>query len=473
VAPYSKDMQTIKLLFTSDEHGHIKKASRIQNLIKKEKTENPNTFLVSSGDIFQGTPESDLLGGKPSLDVVREAGYDLVELGNHDFDNGVGFVKNWLKSAEYPVLAGNVVEESTGKRLPGAKSYEVFDVGGMKMGLIGVVTPGTKTSARADDVEGLKFLEPAPVVRQAKKELEEQGVEFIGVVSHLGLGDDKKLAAEVDGLDFILGGHTHQVLETPEQVGDTLICQPGCFRDYLGSLEMKVDEKTGNVVSFEHHLIPTQEGQEEASTVADVVRAATEKLDSANSTVISKTDAPLVHHHSREHTLGYETAEAMRAVTDTPVALFNLKVQRADISEGAVTAGELYKALPFPNNVVKARVRRDDLEKAIILSEERDDYTSLSRHWMAIDFAPDKDGKLEVAGIDLTLDPNPGSEFVEVATTDYIAKGGLGYFQNAEIISEHGLMREVLEKHLDSKASDDKLKSPELSVKNVFASLLE
>ena len=465
-------MQTIKLLFTSDEHGHIRKAPKIQNLIQKEKAENPNTFLVSSGDVFQGTPESDLLGGKPSLDVVREAGYDLIELGNHDFDKGVDFVKSWLKSAEYPVLAGNVVEESTGKRLPGAKSYQEFDMGGMEMGLIGVVTPETKTSARAADVEGLKFLEPGPVVAQAKKELEEQGVEFIGVVSHLGLGDDKKLAEEVKGLDFILGGHTHQVLEKPEKVGDTLICQPGSFRDYLGSLEMQVDEKTGNVVSFDHRLIPTQEGSEDASTVSEIVQAATQKLDAANSTVVSQSEAPLVHHHYREHSLGYETAEAMRAVTDTPVALFNLKVQRADISSGDVTAGELYNALPFPNSVVKARVHRNDLKNALKLSEKRDDHTSLSRHWTMIEFS-NNDGKFELKDMSLTLDPDPKSEFVEIATTDYIAKGGLGYFQDAEILSEHGLLREVLEQHLDSKdSSDAKFKNPELSAKQIFANLL-
>ena len=465
-------MQTIKLLFTSDEHGHIKKAPRLQNLIQKEKAENPNTLLVSSGDIFQGTPESDLLGGKPSLDVVKEAGYDLVELGNHDFDNGVDFVKDWLSKADYPVLAGNVVEESTGKRLPGAKPYQVFEMGGMKMGLIGVVTPETKTSARKEDVEGLKFLEPAPVVEQAKKELEEQGIDFIGVVSHLGLDGDEKLAKDVQGLDFILGGHTHQALQQPKKVGDTLVCQPGCFRDYLGSLEMNVDEKTGVIQSFDHELIPMQDGQDSPSRVADVVHQATQRLEEANSTVVTTTDISLLHSHQRESSLGFQTSEAMRKATGTRLALFNLKTQRADIPGGDVTAGQLYNALPFPNRVVKIKVTPEQLLKAIQLSEQRDDHTSLERHNVILNFSPPNLDTPE----SLSWPGEPGTiqdESIEIATTDFIAQGGLGYFKDAEVLETYGFMRDVLEDYLDDSvaAQNQQLRAPKFSAREVFASL--
>lgn len=468
-------MRTLKLLFTSDEHGHIRKAPRVQNLINKAKAENPNTLLVSSGDIFQGTPESDLFNGKPSLDVIKEAGYDLIELGNHDFDNGVPFVKEWLKKADYPILAGNVIEESTGERLPGAEAYKVFEMGDVKLGLIGVVTPETKTASFKENVEGLEFLEPAPVVEQAKKELEAQGVNLIGVISHLGLGEDKKLAADVDGIDFILGGHSHLALEEPRIVGDTLICQPGSFRDHLGSLEISLDKERGTIVSFEHQLISVAEGEEEQTSVLDTVQKVTKKLDEANDTIVTQAKFDLRHDHRKENSLGYVASESMREATGAPIALLNLKSQRADISRGDVTAGDIYKAFPFPNKVVKARVRRSDLLKAIALSEERKDHRSLTRHHMKIEFESGSQGTPNCRIKDCILkdDPNPESEFVEIATNDYLAQGGLGYFKDAEVISEHGFQRDVLEDYLDKhiEPAHSDYQKAELSSKEIFKNL--
>ena len=469
-------MKAIKFLFTSDEHGHIRKAPKLQSLINKEKAENPNTMLISSGDVFQGTPESDLQGGRPSLDVVKNANYDLLELGNHDFDNGVPFVKQWLKEAKYPILAGNVIEESTGERLPGADAYKVVDMDGVKVGLIGVVAPETADIARPADIEGLKFTDPVPVVKKAKKELEAQGINLIGVVSHLGLPDDEKLAAEVDGLDFILGGHTHQVLNQPKNINDTLVCQPGSFRDYLGALELNVDEKTGNIVSFDHELIPVEQGTDLGGTVSQGVAAAVERVEKATSTVVTKAPSDFEHDHYRDNTLGQELSTAMREVTGTPVALYNRKAERADIFEGEVTAGQIHQALPFPNNVVKARIKRADLLDTIKKSEEYADHRSLVHNHLNINFAPsqEKAGEFEVAGIDLSLESEEAkqSEWVEFATTDYLAGGGLGYFKGAEILETFGSMRDILEEGLDNKLkTDDKLANPELSAKSIFETL--
>lgn len=462
-------MPKLTLLFTSDEHGHIGKAPRLQSLIKKEKQEDPNTLLLSSGDVFQGTAESDLQGGKPSLDVVDKAGYDLVELGNHDFDNGLPFVKDWLKQARYPVLAGNVKEESTGELLPGAKAYQVFELEGVKVGLIGVVAPETATISKAENVEGLQFEDPGPVVRQAKKELEEQGINVIGVVSHLGLPDDEKLAQEVDGLDFILGGHTHVALHQPKVVGDTLICQPGSFRDYLGRLEIEVDE-AGEVTSYEHELIPSGRGEDEGGAVSETVENALQRLSKATSKITTESQNHLFHDHYRDNTLGAEMSEAMRAVTGAPFSLYNRKCERADIEAGDVSAGELYSSLPFPNEVVKARVSREQLTEAMRLSEEYADHRSLLHPYLSLLFDPSESGP-KFSGIEIALGDD-NAEFVELATTDFIASGGLGYFKDAEIISRHGFMRDVLEGGLDGKLpAGSPLREESNSADAVFAEL--
>lgn len=420
-------MTRIKFLFTSDEHGRYRQAARMQGIVERERAENPNTVLLSSGDVFQGTPESDLLGGHPSLDVLSKAGYEAVEIGNHDFDNGLDFLKEWVNTADYPVLGANIMDQKTGRRLEGVKPYTIIESGGARVGLIGVVTPDTPVSTRAENVEGIEFADPVETVRELQRDLKEQGVDVVGVLSHLGAEDDEKLASEVDGLGFILGGHTHLAFQEPKKVNGTLVCQPGAFREYLGSLEFTVDAERDTISEVEHELIPLEEGAADPqSELSKSVDAHYKLVEEATSTPVSYNGIKrLAHTHTADGSLDHELADAMKELTGTDLALYNRKMIRGDIEMGRVTAGDLYSALPFPDKLVKFEVDQERLRGLMEHSRSYDDHRSLVHKDLGMLARPNEPIRETFYWDGERYSENP--QKLTVVTTEFLAEGGLGY----------------------------------------------
>lgn len=428
----------VRLLFTSDEHGHIERAAAIAGMAK----ERGDALLVSSGDVFQGTSVSDLQDGRPSLEVMASSGYDAVTLGNHDFDKGVDYVKDWIARAPHPVLTSNVIEQATGQLLAGAQPYVIREVDGIRVGLIGATTLETKSANYAYRTEGLQFLDPAQTVARYRDELKAQGVEVIGVLSHLGEEEDLRVASKVDGLSFILGGHTHRAFEQPKVVKGTLVCQPGCYREFLGSLELDVDRASGKVVGHRHELIPVSEDTPVDPKVEALVRSAIERVREATSTVVAESEKEVPFSHRMDHPFDDLLSAAMRNLAGTSAAVYNRKVIRGKLPAGAVTAGDLHNALPFPNKVVKIRVSREQLLGALKKSYEYNDHRGLVHQFLG--FSPPD----EADWVNLNAEPMP--EQVEIATTDFLAQGGLGYFSGTvEVLQEYDLLRDAVEKELD------------------------
>ncbi|MCA9790863.1 MAG: bifunctional metallophosphatase/5'-nucleotidase [Candidatus Eremiobacteraeota bacterium] len=437
----------VKLFFTSDEHGYVATAGAIDKVVKEARSKDPDGVLfVSCGDVFQGASISELQDGKPALEVLGAAGYDVVEVGNHDFDRGVHYIKDWIGSAQYPVLAANVMEESTGQRLAGTKGHLIREVNGVKVGLVGVVTQETATVSYAENVQGLRFEDPVETVRREVAQLKAEGAEVIGVLSHLGSSDDEELARQVP-VDFILGGHTHEAFQEPKNINGVLICQPGAYRKYLGSLELEVDPGSRRVTGHHHQLLEVSD-QESDSEVSALVRRYRERVEKATGQVVSYADGDLVHSHTQGGSLDQAVGQAMLEQTGADVALFNRKLIRANLPAGEVTAGALLNALPFDNRVVTVELTQQQFEQAMAKSADYGDHRSLVR----------------------TDAGRPLGETIKVATTDFLAQGGNGYFHVANSAT-HGIVRDVLEGHLDRAAARLGLSLPNLNAIDVFRTL--
>lgn len=428
----------VRLLFTSDEHGHIERAPAVAGLAR----DRGDALLVSSGDVFQGTSVSDLQEGRPGLEVMASSRYDAVTLGNHDFDQGVTFLKDWMKRAPHPVLTSNVIEEATGQLLEGARPYVIREVDGVRVGLIGATTLETKSANYAYRTEGLQFLDPVETIARSRDELKEQGVQVIGVLSHLGEEEDLRVASEVDGLAFILGGHTHRAFEQPKVVKGTLVCQPGCYREFVGSLELEVDRATGDVVSHAHRLIAVDENTPRDPEVEALVQRAVERVREATSTVVAESETVVPFSHRIDQPFDNLLSAAMRNLTGSEAALYNRKVIRGNLPAGPVTAGDLHNALPFPNKVVKIRVSRSQVLEALKKSYEYNDHRGLVHQFLG--FSPGDEH------LELSLNADPVGDEVEIATTDFLAQGGLGYFTGpVQVLGEYDVLRDAVEKELD------------------------
>jgi 5'-nucleotidase len=223
-------------------------------LIKEIRSKEANVLLLDSGDIFQGTPYFNFFGGELEYKLMSEMKYDASTLGNHDFDNGLEGLMRQLPNATFPFVIANYDFSKTS--LAGLFSpYKVFEKQGVRIGVFGL---GIQLAGLVGDKNfgATEYLDPVAKAKETVAQL--RGAEKCDLViclSHLGYKyesakiDDRKLAAQVSGIDLILGGHTHTFMEAPEPIASpdgraTLINQVGWSGINLGRLDYEFSPKT-------------------------------------------------------------------------------------------------------------------------------------------------------------------------------------------------------------------------------------
>ena len=224
--------QKLTILHTNDTHSRIEPfpddgsrnagaggMARRAALIARIRQQEPHVLLLDSGDIFQGTPYFNFFGGELEYKLMSRMQYDAATLGNHDFDNGLDGLARQLPHARFPFLVANYDFSQTPLKNQ-FQPYRVFKKAGLKIGIFGL----------GIELKGLVFeksygktvyLDPIDMARQTVAELQRKGCDLLICLSHLGYRydnsrvSDHTLAQNVDGIDLILGGHTHTFLDQP------------------------------------------------------------------------------------------------------------------------------------------------------------------------------------------------------------------------------------------------------------------
>lgn len=222
-------------------------------IIKKIRSEEDNVLLLDAGDIFQGTPYFNFYGGELEMKLMSEMQYDAGTMGNHDFDAGIdGFVKQ-LPHATFPILVANY--DFTGTALENKiEEYKIFQKKNIKVGVfgLGIELKGLVPEKLYDKIQYLDPVEKAKEMVAILRDKEK--CDYIICLSHLGYQykDDKisdvKLAAQTEGIDLILGGHTHTFLDAPviyKNLADkqVLINQVGWAGVWLGRVDIFFEKK--------------------------------------------------------------------------------------------------------------------------------------------------------------------------------------------------------------------------------------
>jgi len=268
----------ITILHTNDTHSQIDPlpandgqypnkggVARRATLVKRIRKENPNTLLVDAGDVFQGTPYFNFYKGEVEYKSMSLIGYDVVTLGNHDFDNGVDALAAAMKFATFEFVSCNY--DVAGTPLESrVKPYVVRVIGGVRVGLFGMgISPDNLITP--ENFKGVKYNDPVKAARDTVTILRgrERCTLVVGM-SHLGyypeaLGGgvgDSQVAAAVDGIDFIASGHTHTFMKQPMMTktpsgGNTIIFQVGRSGIYVGRVDMKL--RDGKVTAAAGRLL--------------------------------------------------------------------------------------------------------------------------------------------------------------------------------------------------------------------------
>ncbi|WP_101260301.1 bifunctional metallophosphatase/5'-nucleotidase [Labilibaculum filiforme] len=261
-----KELQKITILHTNDLHSRIEPFpkedpnysglggfARIHALVQKIRKEEELVLLFDAGDVFQGTPYFNFFKGEAEFKLMSKIGYDAGTLGNHEFDNGVEGIASQMKHLNFPLLNANY--NFTGTELEGQiPAYKIFDKGDLKIGIFGL---GVNLDGYVEPKNrgAISYIDPVIVTEKMVNILKnENACDLVICLSHMGLksftdGDgDLDLAKQTRGIDLIIGGHTHTLMETPERVlnldGDeVLINQVGWAGIALGRIDFYIDKK--------------------------------------------------------------------------------------------------------------------------------------------------------------------------------------------------------------------------------------
>jgi 5'-nucleotidase/UDP-sugar diphosphatase len=474
---------TLTVLHTNDVHAHVLQfnssggdcsqadaaagkcfggVARRATEIAKVRAEGGNVLLVDAGDEFQGTLFYTKYKGEEAQRFMNEMGYQAMAVGNHEFDDGPGVLGSFVRGVKFPVLSANL-DVSQEPELAGLiKPYVVLQVGGEKIGVVGFTTEEVATNSSPGPRVAVKSIEVA--VKAAIGELEKAGVNKIVALSHAGFGRDKEVAAALDGLDVIVGGHTHTYLSNTDQTAEgpypvvvkspggkpVLIVSDASYGKALGRLDVTFDAD-GVPTAWQGNPITLDASVPEDAKLLAEAQSLNAPLEALRSQVIGSTTANLVGDRTvcrfEECTMGDVIADAMLWATakeGTQIAFENGGGVRASIQAGNVSLGNVLEVLPFGNTLATFELAGADvwaaLENGVSRAENPDNegtgrfaqVAGLRYTWNPKLPAGARLVSVEVKNPDGTYSPLDLKATYKVATNDFNRRGGDDYQAFAE-----------------------------------------
>lgn len=258
----------ITLIHTTDLHGHILPTTdytgrrdvggllRAATLIGEIRKAHPNNLLVDCGDLYQGAPESYLTEGRVMMKACEWLKYDAWCLGNHEFDWGLDKLAALHDATGLTMLAANIGAREGGvNRLAKVQPFAIKEVDGVRVAIIGLITPGVPSWSRPHLLGDQTFERSVEALRRIIPAVRARNPDLIVLITHQGLRpeDDhaneiRAIAAAFPEIQFIIGGHSHRVV-SHEHVGRTLYTQAGYHGIWLGQLDIAYDTVSRQVIS--------------------------------------------------------------------------------------------------------------------------------------------------------------------------------------------------------------------------------
>ena len=439
--PQSQRTVDVQILGLNETHGQLTPLRRIGRpaggaaalaaYLEREEAENSRTLILDSGDFMQGPAISSYFVGESTVEVFNHIGVDAVAVGNHEFDWGQDVLDERIEQAEFPFLAANIVDLN-GEAPEGIQPYVIEKLQGVKVGIIGLANPDTKSVTLPAATEGLTFLgvaASAEAVNAAAAELVSQGVETIVVLAHQGLetASTGPLAGIVAGLDseidLVLGGHIP--LEFNTVINGIPVVQPfGNTRGYA-DVTLTVDRATKDVVAVATELNTTYVDEitpdAEVQAIVDRYQAV---LKEALGGVVGEASTEIVRNRTGESEMGNFVTDAMRThLPEIDVAITNAGGLRADIDAGPITLEEIYAVLPFNNTLVLMNLTGAQLRQ-VLEEGAASRFGTVQVSGVTWSFDPARPFGSRVSSVTVNGTPLDPAATYRVATNNFMAAGG-------------------------------------------------
>jgi 2',3'-cyclic-nucleotide 2'-phosphodiesterase (5'-nucleotidase family) len=453
---------------------------RLVTLIDERRAAHDNpTVVVGAGDQIGPHALSPVSQWRAPVDVLNLVGPDADVVGNHEFDYGLDGVAGATADSEFPWLATNLVNSSTGDPFDGTEEYEIVERDGVRIGIIGLVDRGatygkTNIDFAAEGVTVEDYTEDGP--RTAEYLKNEEDVDVVVALAHTGVPDAKALAENdtADAIDVIAVGDD-EVYYPPQETSGSIITEGVARAEYLGELNLTVNTETNDVTAWNGRLVNVTADVEKNETASRIINdyRAEVSLDENITYTETALDARFATNYHRESGYGNLITDSFRARTGADVAITNAGGIRSNrvYGPGNITGGDVFNTLPFPNTLVTVELTGTELRETLasqvvtLESETGQEFgaeisqqvSGVRFEWVAHDGA---DPKIRDVWVNRAGPDEPprwerleANETYEVTVNSFMADGGSGYpLANATRVEETDVLyAEALVDYLEPK----------------------
>ncbi|AXF57906.1 bifunctional metallophosphatase/5'-nucleotidase [Salicibibacter kimchii] len=478
IAEYDESF-SMNIYHTNDNHAHTEMFPQLVTTLDEAKDEHGDGLLLDAGDVFTGTLYFNEFYGQDTVEFMNLMDYDAFVPGNHEFDlgdpeEGHPELADFIEGAEFPVFGANMdfsEDEGLNELTMEGISEEaeegmihdgiILEHEGEDIGVFGLNTEDTVDISSPMDVE---FSDYAQAAQDMVDQFEDEGVDKIIALTHIGydsdpsVGNDLLLAEQVEGIDVIIGGHSHTAVDPPtivtenedgEEMDPTVIGQAGEYGENLGCMNVTFDEN-GVVTDVEGELLATAEREPdpEALEMLEPYQEIVDELqnEEVGATVVNELPNPRHGDGDDESVRADETAlgnlisdaqlEAARLTDeDTIMAFQNGGGIRTSISAGEVTVGEIIEVQPFGNRLTLLELSGEELIETFEASvsnspQENGGFLQISGDTrLTYDSSEDPVNRVDAleVNIDGEYEEIDEDEMYTVATNNFTATGGDGH----------------------------------------------
>lgn len=394
-------LQEYIVLHSNDLHSCFENMPKIADAVEEYRAMVPpeRLILIDCGDHMDRMRiETEGTAGLVNVDVLNETGYELFVPGNNE---GLTFAKETITAAlaghaRFDVLGTNICEHPRGVPPEWMHPWRILDKDGVRFGALGI-------TARFNEfyhLLGWDIRDPLESVGRAVKLLRPR-VDVLIVVSHLGLSLDKRLAAEIPGIDLILGGHTHHLLENGLTVDRTYIGAAGQFGNYLGVIHLNMDMERRRPARIEGRAVYVAH-RADNERIARLIEERRNESRRVMSRRVACLKQALHHAWDQESEMGNLLADGLRSWTEAEIGIVNAGQILDGVPEGELTESDLLQLCPSPINPCAVELTGRQLLQAL---EESllDEYIAMPIRGFG--FRGKVLGTLCVSGIDIRYDP--------------------------------------------------------------------
>lgn len=363
-------MERVHIYHTNDIHSHFENWPRISAYLREEskrlEQENETVFLFDIGDACDRVhPLTEATDGKANILLLNEVKYDAVTIGNNE---GIGSSKKQLNhlydEANFSVVISNLYDDKTGHPPEWAKLFHIVQTkSGHKIGLFGLTAP-FPTSYKPI---GWNVKNPDEVIGDML-ELLSPLVDSIILLSHLGIGEDKRIAEMYPMISVIIGSHTHHLLPNGEIIRNTLLAAAGKYGQYVGHIELEIDgNKIRKAEATVKETATMQAPKNEKLVIEGYEKKGHQLLMEQIIATVPDTFSVSWQGSSELVMLGLE---ALKEYAHTDAAILNAGLFMQPLIEGTVTKDALHEILPHPMRILRCTLNGKDLIRMIYEMEK-------------------------------------------------------------------------------------------------------